>query len=108
MAARGLLIPSHEELLGVAALASHSVALAPAARTGVDLLSLALNVSDDQKTWCPVDFESESPAYLDKQVLRFAVEINEDSTRYGQFRRTFDPVVANSTESRQLVQICTL
>lgn len=84
------------------------------ATTDVDLLTLTLHVSDDQKTWHPIVFEGESPAYVDKQAAAWlkerpylSVEM-DDSTCYGQFPRTFNALFASITRDQQLVQVHTL
>lgn len=79
-------------------------ALASARATNdVDLLTLTLHVSDDQKTWHPIVFEGESPAYVDKQATAWlkerpylSVEM-DDSTCYGQCSR---PSPATSSSCR--------
>ncbi|MFB7918944.1 hypothetical protein [Streptomyces sp. NPDC056061] len=77
-----------------------------ASATAADLLTLTLNVSDDQETWHRIVFEGESPAYLDKQAAAWiterpylAVEMDEASTCFDQFPRTFDAVFAPSTKA---------
>lgn len=84
------------------------------ATTGVDLLTLTLHVSDDQKTWHPIVFEGESPVYVDKQDATWlkerpslAVEM-DGLTCYGQFPRAFNAVFASITRDQQLVQVHTL
>ncbi|MFJ8027810.1 hypothetical protein [Streptomyces sp. NPDC096311] len=90
-------------------------ALAPApAPTDADLVTLTLHVSDDQKTWHPIDFDGESPAHVDKQAAAWlkerpdlTVEI-DDSTCYGEFPRTFNEMFASIARDRQLMQVQTL
>ncbi|MFF8917473.1 hypothetical protein ACF08M_30235 [Streptomyces sp. NPDC015032] len=86
-------------------------ALAPAPATAdADLVTLTLHVSDDLKTWNPIDFDGERPAYVDKAAAWFkerpylAVELN-DSTCYLQFPRTFNEMLASVARDRQLVQV---
>ncbi|MFF4410713.1 hypothetical protein [Streptomyces sp. NPDC001404] len=89
--------------------------LAPAPdTTDAGLVTLALHVSDDQKTWHPIDFDGESPADVDKQAAAWlkerpdlAVEI-DDSTCYGEFLRAFNEMFASIARDRQLVQVQTL
>ncbi|MGW0537587.1 hypothetical protein [Streptomyces sp. NPDC003032] len=84
------------------------------ATTDVDLLTLTLHVSDDQKTWHSTVFEGESPVYVDKQADAWlkerpylAVEM-DGSTCCGQFPRAFNAVFASITRDQQLVQVHTL
>ncbi|TLS44956.1 hypothetical protein FE633_17595 [Streptomyces montanus] len=84
------------------------------ATTDVDLLTLTLLVSSDQKTWHPIVFKGESPAYVDKQAAAWlkgrpdlAVEM-DDSTCCGEFPRTFNEMFASIARDRQLVQVQTL
>ncbi|MFF8902518.1 hypothetical protein ACF082_34170 [Streptomyces lydicus] len=70
-------------------------------------------MSDDQKTWHPIDSDGESPARVDKQAAAWlkelpdlAVEI-DDSTCCGEFPRTFNEMFASISRDRQLMQVQT-
>ncbi|MFC4506696.1 MULTISPECIES: hypothetical protein [Streptomyces] len=58
-------------------------------------------MSDDQKTWHPIDLDGEGRACVDKQAAAWlkerpdlAVEI-DDSTCYGEFPGTFNEMSAS-------------
>lgn len=51
-------------------------ALAPALRPPPTPIwsSLTCSVSDDQRTWHPIDFDGESPTYVDKRAATWLKE----------------------------------
>ncbi|WP_424862876.1 hypothetical protein [Streptomyces sp. MMS24-I29] len=82
---------------------------------GTDLLTLVLNVSDGQAAWHHIAFEGESAAYVDQQAAAWvkdrpylAIGMDEASTRWDLFPRTFDAVIRKLTCDQKLMQIHTL
>ncbi len=79
------------------------------------LLALTLHISADQANWRRVVFEGESPDYIDEQAAAWlaerpylTVELDEDSTCYGRFPKTFDAVFASFTRDQSVVQAIVL